>query len=174
VTGNKKLLFFMAEEDQNLYHLVRAMRELAVHLPIDAKFLREMQNQDIDVLDRFVFRFAKTVDSMGKRLFPELLATLGELDEQMFFRDMLNKLEKFGILNSAEAWNTYRDRRNGLTHEYPEAEEEKAAAIMDAYEISFHLIDIFVRLKVLLSERLGIATQDLALPNIDRLPRYQQ
>lgn len=164
----------MAEEEQNLHHLVRAIRELAVHLPIDAKFINEMKDEDIDVLDRFVSRFTKAVDSMGKQLFPELLKALGEFDKEIFFRDIFNKLEKFGILGSAEAWNTYRDRRNSLTHEYPEAEEEKAATIIDAYEISFHLITIYDKIRALVSGKLGISTHASATPDIDSLPHYQQ
>ena len=168
--NDEKLLFFIEEEHRNIQHLIRAMSDLAKHFPIDEKFFIEIADEQIDILDRFIFRFTKTVDSMGKRLFPEILNILGERDEDMFFRDMLNRLERIGILPSIEEWNTYRERRNSLTHEYPETQVDKAAMLIDAYEKSFHLVKLFERIKELLAKRVGISMAPYPTPDMSMLP----
>lgn len=43
--------------------------------------------------------------------------------------DTLNRMEKRGILSSADAWRNMRAIRNAFAHDYPEAEEERAEAI---------------------------------------------
>lgn len=94
----------------------------------------------------------------------------GERDEDMFFRDILNRLERMGILTSIEDWNTFRERRNSLTHEYPETYTDKAAMLTDAYEKSFELIQLFERIKELLTQRVGISMEPYPMPDISMLP----
>ncbi len=166
-----KLLFFVEEEHRNLLHLIRAMTELAGYFPLDETFFTKITDKEIDLLDRFIFRFTKTVDSMGKRLFPEILTVTDERDEDMFFRDMLNRLERMGILTSVEDWHTYRERRNSLTHEYPETDSDKAAMLIDAYEKSFDMIQLFERIKKLLTQRVEISMEPYPIPDISTLPR---
>ncbi len=166
----EKLLFFIEEEHRNLQHLIRAMNDLAGYFPFDETFFTEITDKEIDILDRFIFRFTKTIDPMGKRLFPEILTVTGERDEDMFFRDILNRLERMGILTSVEDWNTYRERRNSLTHEYPETHVDKAAMLTDAYEKSFNLIRLFERIKQLLTQRVGISMVSYPTPDISMLP----
>jgi len=166
----EKLLFFVEEEHRNLLHLIRAMTELAEYFPLDETFFTKTTDKEIDILDRFIFRFTKTVDSMGKRLFPEILTVTGERDEDMFFRDILNRLERMGILTSVEDWNTFRERRNSLTHEYPETYTDKAAMLTDAYEKSFELIQLFERVKKLLAQRVRISMEPYPTHDTSMLP----
>jgi hypothetical protein len=168
--NNEKLLFFVEEEHRNLQHLIRAMTELTEYFPLDETFFTKITDKQVDILDRFIFRFTKTVDSMGKRLFPEILTVTGERDEDMFFRDILNRLERMGILTSVEDWNTFRERRNSLTHEYPETYVDKAAMLTDAYEKSFELIQLFERVKELLAQRVGISMEPYPTLDISMLP----
>jgi hypothetical protein len=92
--NDEKLLFFIEEEHRNVQHLIRAMSDLAKHFPIDEKFFIEITDEQIDILDRFIFRFTKTVDSMGKRLFPEILNILGEREKICFFGICLTDLKE--------------------------------------------------------------------------------
>lgn len=170
MTTPDKLLFFLEEEHRNIQHLIRAMQALSERFPLDNHFFINMTNENIDILDRFIFRFTKTVDSMGRRLFPEILNVLGEREEDMFFRDILNRLERIGILTNAEDWNTYRERRNSLTHEYPETDMGKVAMLVDAYEKSFDLIQLFERIKTLLSQRTDISITPYPTHDISTLP----
>jgi len=171
--NNKKLLFFIEEEQNNIIHLIRAMSELNPYFPIEEIFFKNINNQEIDILDRFIFRFTKTVDTMGKRLFPAVLAAMGELEDDMFFRDKLNRLEKMAILNHAEDWNIYRAIRNSLTHEYPETHSNKAAILINAYEKSFALIQIFERIKTLLAQRANISMKPYPTPNTSQLKQLK-
>jgi uncharacterized protein with HEPN domain len=44
-------------------------------------------------------------------------------------RDVLDRLERFGVIPSADRWDEIRSMRNQLAHDYPASEAEKAATI---------------------------------------------
>lgn len=52
----------------------------------------------------------------------------------MSLLDMLDKLEKFDIIDDASAWMRLRKLRNQLTHEYPNNEDEIIEGIKLAKE----------------------------------------
>ncbi|WP_297455906.1 HepT-like ribonuclease domain-containing protein [Persephonella sp.] len=85
-----------------------------------------LENFDIDdfevvkVIDTFVFRFIKLQDYLGQKLFRRFLEEIGELYENMSFIDILDRLEKLGIIDSSLEWMEIRKLRNKLTHEYPD------------------------------------------------------
>ncbi len=89
-----------------------------------------LENFDIDdfetvkVIDTFIFRFIKLQDYLGQKLFRRFLEEIGELYENMSFIDILDKLEKLGIISLSEEWIEIRRLRNKLTHEYPDKIEE--------------------------------------------------
>jgi uncharacterized protein YutE (UPF0331/DUF86 family) len=57
---------------------------------------------------------------MGQKLFKNLLKSLGEDYDSLSFLDILDKLEKLGIIPKADEWIQIRKLRNKLTHEYPD------------------------------------------------------
>lgn len=83
-------------------------------------------------IDAFIFRYIKIQDAMGKRLFPHFLDALGDYDDTMSLLDILDRLEKLGILNDADKWMEYRKLRNILTHEYPDNRME----ILDGIDLA--------------------------------------
>ena len=99
-----------------------------------------LENFDIDdfeivkVIDTFVFRFIKLQDYLGQKLFRRFLNEIGELYEDMSFIDLLDKLEKLGVISSVEEWGEIRKLRNKLTHEYPDEIEEIKEEIKIAQE----------------------------------------
>ena len=74
----------------------------------------------VKVIDTFVFRFIKLQDYLGQKLFRRFLEEIGELYENMSFIDILDRLEKLGIIDSSLEWMEIRKLRNKLTHEYPD------------------------------------------------------
>lgn len=83
--------------------------------------------------DQILFRFMKLQDTMGERLIPATLAFLAEPYEDRPMRDKRDRLEKLGYLD-VEAWLRWRELRNRLAHEYPDAPELQQAQLRAAIE----------------------------------------
>jgi len=89
----------------------------------DALTLLKIKNleNDIELAERveaFVGRFGRLQDTVGDKLLPALLATLGEKTSSMV--DNLGKAERLSFIQSAEAWMVIRNLRNQMVHEYVE------------------------------------------------------
>lgn len=69
-------------------------------------------------LDAFVSRFGRLQDTLGDKLLPALLTSLGENTGPAM--DNLDKAEKFGWIESADRWMEMRRLRNQMVHEYIE------------------------------------------------------
>lgn len=81
--------------------------------------------------DQILFRFMKLQDAMGERLIPATFHHLLEPFEDWPMRDRLDRLEKLGYVD-VEQWLRWRDVRNRLAHEYPDAPELRHAAMLAA------------------------------------------
>jgi len=80
--------------------------------------------EKVKAIDTFIYRFIKMQDMMGEKLFRVFLDELGEYRDNMSLLDVLDRLEKLGLIEDAMQWMYYRKLRNKLTHEYPSNEEE--------------------------------------------------
>jgi hypothetical protein len=65
--------------------------------------------------------------------------------------DVLNMMEKRGILTSSYQWKLLREVRNAFSHDYPESETERAEALNLAWANADQLLLILANLKVYLS-----------------------
>ncbi len=85
---------------------------------IDETFFEKYQNTRI--VNSFLFNFSKLQDKIGAKLFKDVLYELKEIDDvSMPMIDILNRLETLSILNVASDWDSLREIRNALSHEYP-------------------------------------------------------
>jgi hypothetical protein len=89
--------------------------------------------------DQIIYRFMKLQDALGERLVPATLARLLETYEPWSMRDRLDRLEKLGFLD-VDLWLAWRDVRNRLAHEYPDAPELRHAAVLAAIRAAAALI----------------------------------
>jgi len=99
--------------------------------------------EKIKTVDTFIYRFIKLQDIMGEKLFKAFLNKIGEYKNSMSLLDILDKLEKFEIIDDANRWMQYRKLRNQLTHEYPNNEDD----IIDGIKIA---IQSFVEIEIIL------------------------
>lgn len=90
--------------------------------------------EKIKTIDTFIYRFIKLQDMMGEKFFRIFLDDLGEYKDSMSLLDVLDKLEKLGLVEDAMQWMQYRKLRNKLTHEYPSNEDEVVEGISLALE----------------------------------------
>jgi uncharacterized protein with HEPN domain len=93
--------------------------------------------EKIKTIDTFIYRFIKLQDIMGEKLFKVFLDEIGEYKDSMSLLDVLDKLEKFGIIDESIKWMEYRKLRNKLTHEYPNNEQD----IIDGIILSIEVFD---------------------------------
>jgi len=109
----------------------------------------EFNNDDnlIKTIDSFIFRYIKVQDIMGKRLFRYYLDALGEYEDSLSLLDMLDKLEKLGILEDSNQWMMYRKLRNLLTHEYPDNTDEIIHGIGMALDSYTRIKEIYHNIK---------------------------
>jgi len=78
-----------------------------------------LSDEKIEHIDQFVYRFQKLQDDMGTKLFKSIVANLGEPD--VFNKpilEILNTLKKYGVISDDIDWQTMREIRNSLAHEY--------------------------------------------------------
>ncbi len=105
----------------DLHHqrMMFAMESLEKYFPIKNHSLSRLNQIDLAFFDQLIYRFSKLQDSMGSRLFKQLLQVLEEDVSNLAFIDVLNKLEKLKLLDSAKDWIKLRQTRNAVSHEYP-------------------------------------------------------
>ncbi len=115
---------------------------------IDEEFFLDYQN--VRIVNSFLFNFSKLQDKIGAKLFKKTLYELKEIDNQNIpMRDLLNLLEKLGILNSYE-WDELREIRNSLSHEYPFSIEERIENINLALDGYKKLKEIYEKIRLIL------------------------
>ena len=112
-------------------------------LPLTLESLSVISDEQVSFIDQYIFRFAKIQDSMGEKLFPLLLETLGEEISSLAFIDLLHKLEKLGIILDKQDWLYLRKLRNEVSHEYPLADQESLTAMNSLFSHKNKLWEIF-------------------------------
>ncbi len=96
-----------------------AWSKVEKYFPLNAEKYKLLLPEELSFFDQLIFRFSKLQDSMGGRLFPALLAYLGEDIKGKPFIDQLAKLEELNIIPTSNDWLLLRETRNIVTHEYP-------------------------------------------------------
>ena len=119
--------------------MIYALDSLQEIFPVDSDSVRELMPEQVSHTDQLIYRFSQLQDTMGTRLFPLVLQGLGEYDQGEPFIDMLNKLEKLSLINSAEQWLHLREIRNLVSHEYPDSEKELAEGLNELRDASRYL-----------------------------------
>ena len=127
-----------SKEQMNLERLNTSMQKCSTHMsclhyatsqvallfPLTFEKYDTFSEATIGNIDQMIFRFTKLQDELGNNTFRFLLEYLREDITGKPFRDILNSLERLGIIESADTWLSLRELRNDLTHEYPELIDE--------------------------------------------------
>ena len=121
--------------------LKQALKEIQGWREFDCEIFEDFEK--IKTVDSFIYRFIKLQDLMGDKLFKIFLDEIGEYKDNMSLLDVLDKLEKFEIVDESYRWMEYRKLRNQLTHEYPNNEED----IIDGIKLA---IDAFAKMEIVL------------------------
>jgi len=93
---------------------------------------------------------------MGSRLFKQLLELLEEDISGLPFLDILYKMEKLNLVESAKDWITLRQTRNTVSHEYPFYKEIQVEELNLLPEEIVKLDALWIKLKAYTLNRLNI------------------
>ncbi len=132
--------------ERHRHHLRHALAILQPSLPLDAVSVQAMSDESVAAWDQFILRFSKWQDAMGARLFPAVLAHLGEPLEDAPMIDKLERLDRLGLAPAVEDWQRLRAARNQFAHDYPQDPAVRAAYLNDAVALVAVLEDARGRL----------------------------
>ena len=104
-----------------LHHqrMMFAFHCLEKYWPLTKFNYSQITDIELALFDQLIYRFSKLQDSMGTRLFKQLLEALEEDISGLPFIDILYKMEKLNLIDNAKDWITLRQTRNTVSHEYP-------------------------------------------------------
>lgn len=103
--------------------------------------------EDLASLDMFTGRLGKLQDAIGEKVIPAFLSASSEVIEGRSMIDMLNTLEKIGVLDDVSKWRRLREIRNTLSHEYPDSYEKISTTLNEAIDLFGYLEDVFSVIK---------------------------
>jgi len=149
-----RLLALVARQDDHL--LAVRSRLLGTDCRIDPDRLRNLVADDlgIDRLESFGAKFARMQDTVVDKLIPALLRAAGEPVAAAV--DNLARLERLGLIGSANEWLEMRRLRNRLVHEYVDQPEDLAPALEHACRFTDSVHADYAALREYASQHLGV------------------
>jgi hypothetical protein len=143
----EKLNKIFNECEKHILRIESSYSELKSIMPLDIQAYINLKEEEVKVLDQFLFRFSKLQDNMGQRLFKTMMYFLKEDIDGKPFIDILNMMEKISLLESSNIWRDLREDRNKLAHNYEDEPDEMSEAINKLYNKKDILINIYLKIK---------------------------
>lgn len=128
-----KLSSALAECRVHASRIGTALEAVGGLFPLSVESTAVLSDDAVAHLDQLIYRFTKLQDTMGTRLLPTLYSVLQADALPRPFIDILNHLEKLGVLLSVADWQFFRDLRNSFAHEYPDRPEQTVASLNERY-----------------------------------------
>lgn len=121
--------------------LERAAEQVEPFLPIAAAELDKIAIGDENHILAYLKRFEQFEDALGRTLktLAQIMA-LGKI-ERLQPRDVANRAEAFGIVESADRWADAVRIRNALAHEYPLRPDKRADQVNNAWHARTTLLE---------------------------------
>ena len=142
-TKELKIQKYINECRKHRVRINEAFEEIKNIFPLSGKKYLNLTSNEIKNIDQYLFRFSKMQDTIGEKLFRLIVEDFVENIDSMTFIDILNRLEKVGIIQSSAEWNTLRKARNNIAHQYDDDENEMAEAINNIFAQKDVLLSIF-------------------------------
>ena len=101
---------------------------------IELSNFEDIKSFDIKSLDTLAYRFSKIQLLLGEKVFREILEKLEYDLANKSYIDILQYIEKEGIIETIYEWKKLREIRNTLSHDYPEEIEHIVNAINDIFK----------------------------------------
>lgn len=124
-----------------------SMERLAQLFPLADTQIDKLNDDNQESLDAFLKRFEQLEDIIENRLFRGLAVLEQEDILEKSKRDLVNLMEKFGVLESADQWASLSTLRNKLTHEYPRTPAKQAERINEVFKQAPIMLTVLERIK---------------------------
>lgn len=141
-----KLEQAITECKKHLLRLDYAKENMKLFMPLTNEKYENLKNNEIIYVDQFLYRFAKLQDVIGQKLIKCIYEYIGESSENKSFRDVFNKLEQIGVIEDFEKWNSLREIRNELSHEYGDDVKENVERLNLIFELEPALKEYFEKI----------------------------
>jgi hypothetical protein len=135
-----------------------SLTEDAAMFPVTATTLESPGSEMIKTLDAFLKRFEQITDHLLRKLFPLTIAAADASREVLPFRDVLDRLHRFSLIDEPAMWVSLNELRNRLVHDYALDNEELAADLSAAWQLSPMLLQQVSTLRQYASEH-GLLAQ---------------
>lgn len=133
--------------DKHILRINEAIEGLGIVLPMSAEYYKNLNTEQVRCIDQFIFRFSKLQDVMGAKIFRYVLELLDEDISSLPMRDILNRLERYLIIPSADEWIYIRELRNEIAHDYPLLELDVVVILNELFSKVEVLSGIYDHLK---------------------------
>jgi len=110
--------------------------------PLSPSRYEKLSDDEVEAIDQYLFRFAKLQDTLGQKLFKMVASEYIEEIIVVPFLDILNQLEKIGILK-VNNWKRLRDIRNNIAHQYDDEPQEMTEALNSIFAYRDELLNVF-------------------------------
>ena len=126
--------------------LLLAIEKLSFSVPFTKDYLEKLSDNDLAYMELLTSRFGKLQDTLGRKIIPIMLSLLNEDRPTFTFMDRLLKIEKMGLIKSAQDWILLRELRNSIAHDYPD-ETDRCEALNKCFKLSKDLINYWEKFK---------------------------
>ena len=133
--------------DKHITRIEQALVGLKPYFPLDEEKYLNLNSEAVMRLDQFIFRFSRLQDVIGAKIFRYVLAWLYEEEETMSMRDVLDRLERLGVIDSVESWGYMRELRNTIAHDYPLDTQEVVLSLNELVGSTETLKVVYERLR---------------------------
>lgn len=133
--------------DRHVLRIREALAGLSADVPLSAEVYEAFTPEQVRCVDQYLFRFAKLQDAMGAKIFRTLLEFWDEDVTNLPMRDILDRLERYRLLPSAEEWVYIRELRNELAHDYPVSDNEVVELLNELFIKTEVLFGIYEKIK---------------------------
>lgn len=123
-------------------------------MPFYKDALQRAPEEEVATIDTFILRFGRLQDNIGNKLFRNLL----ELEQEKFVTmyDILNKIEKIGIVDNINTWSEIREIRNIIIHEYDIDFEKAAKNLNNVVTYAPELLQVITKIEKYVKDKFGI------------------
>lgn len=130
----ERLKKILHECQKHIQRIDSSSRKMAPFMPLNKSRYDCLDEDEVEHIDQFLFRFLKLQDAIGQKLFKTILLVLKEEIENKPFIDILNRLDKLELIYDLDTWLELRKIRNALAHEYEDDSEEISHIINKIYD----------------------------------------
>lgn len=151
----------MYASNRELRYWLTTRSRLTEVIPVTAEWVAALEKQPewADIVQSFTSRFGRLQDIISKQLFKTLILLEGS--EAGSLIDILNMMEKQGILADVLVWQRLRKLRNELAHEYLDDYQRMAEAINATYDAAALVEQIVLNCREYAINRLHIPADQI-------------